>query len=99
MSFKDDWNADRDRKRAEREAKQFARRMASPVARSEVFQFGELQLQHLASLALAIEALEDILVGQGLLEPDELMSAMKTLAQQKSDIAIASAVTADQAQV
>ena len=92
MGFSAQWKADRDQRRAEREQKQFARRMAGPVARGEVAQFGELQLQHIASLALAIEALEDVLIGNGLLEPDELLGTMKLLAQQKSEVALASQV-------
>lgn len=95
MSFNDQWKADRDAKRAERESRQFARRMAGPVARGEVAQFGELQLQHIASLSLAIEALEDILIGAGVLEPDELLDTMKLMAQQKSEVALAAQVAGD----
>lgn len=96
MSFKDAWAKDKERKRLERDMLQFNRRMAAPIARGEVFQFGEVQLQHLASLALAIEALEDILVGSGVLEPDELMDRMKFLAEQKAAVAEAAQATQGQ---
>jgi hypothetical protein len=91
----DQWKADRDQKRAEREARQFARRMASPVARGEVAQYGELQLQHIASLALAIEALEDLLVGAGVLDIDELLDTMKLISAHKMDIALAAQAASD----
>lgn len=96
MSFKDDWNNDRARKRHERDVAQFMRRMSSPVARGEVFQLGEAQAQHIASLALALEALEDILVGCGVLEPDELMSVMDVLARRKAEQAQAAAAVSAQ---
>lgn len=72
------------------------RRMQSPIARGEVFQFGELQLQHLASLALAIEALEDILVGTGVLDAEELMDTMKLIAARKAEVTAAAQATANQ---
>lgn len=85
MSFRDDWEKEKARKRLERDVAQFQRRMAGPVARGEVFQLGEVQMQHLASLALALEALEDILVGEGVLERDELMDTMHVLATRKRE--------------
>jgi hypothetical protein len=91
VSFKDDYQLEKARKRMERDAKQFQRRMCSPVARGEVFQLGEVQMQHLASLALAVEALEDILIGKGVLEPDELMDTMRLMAEAKREVAAAAA--------
>lgn len=99
MTFREDWTKERDANRAARAAKSFARRMQSPVPRGEVFQLGEAQMQHLASLALAIEALEDILVGRGVLDRDELMDTMYTMAAAKADIAVAAHCTAGTAQV
>jgi len=96
VSFRDDWKADRDRKRIERDAKQFMRRMQTPVARGEVFQLGEVQMQHLASVALAIEALEDLLVGRGVLEPDELMTTMRVMALAKREVAEAAQAAAQE---
>lgn len=96
MSFRDDWTKEKERKRLERDVSQFQRRMSQPIARGEVMQFGELQIQHLASLALAIEALEDILVGRGVLEQDELMDTMKLMATHKAEqVAAAQAVATE----
>lgn len=39
---------------------------------------------HLGSLACAVEALEEILVEKGVLQPDELMTRLKTLAEKKA---------------
>jgi hypothetical protein len=83
------WQQEREQKRAAREARQFQRRMSSPVMRGEVASFGEAQLQHIASLALALEALEDILVGRGVLDRDELMDTMLLMSQQKAEVAVA----------
>jgi len=96
MSFKDDWQRDRDAKRMARDVAQFQRRMSTPVARGEVYQLGETQLQHLASLALAIEALEDILVGSGVLEQEQLMDCMKLLAARKAEQIAAAQATQGQ---
>ena len=85
------WNEEKQQKRAERDAKQFMRRMAGPIARGEVAQFGEAQALHIASLALAIEALEQLLVQRDILKADELMDLMKALASQKSEQALAAA--------
>lgn len=96
MSFRDDWHKERDAKRLARDVAQFQRRMSTPVARGEVYQLGEAQLQHLASLALAIEALEDILVGAGVLEQEQLMDCMKLLAARKAEQIAAAQATQGQ---
>lgn len=96
MSFRDDWDRDKARKRLERDTAQFMRRMQSPVARGEVYQLGEVQMQHLASLALAMEALEDILVGAGVLDRDELMDCMAILAERKAEQVKAAQAAAQQ---
>lgn len=96
MSFKDDWQREKERKRMQRDVVQFQRRMASPVARGEVYQLGETQMMHLASLALAMEALEDILVGAGVLDRDELMDCMELIAKRKAEQATAEQAVAQQ---
>ena len=93
------WQEERDRKRVERDMRKFARRMQTPVARGEVFQLGELQAQHIASLALALEALEDILVGRGVLDTEELMDTMKLMAERKAEVAVAASAAQGQVQV
>lgn len=96
MSFRDDWQRDKERKRMERDVVQFQRRMSGPVARGEVYQLGETQMMHLASLALAMEALEDILVGAGVLDRDELMDTMVLMAKRKAEQAEAAQAAAQQ---
>lgn len=90
VTFSEDWKKERDAKKLERDMKSFQRRMATPVMRGEVYNMGELQLQHIASLALAVEALENILIERGLLLDDELMDRMQMLAHEKQQIAEAS---------
>lgn len=85
MTFNDEWRKDRERKRLERDMKQFQRAMSTPIARGEVLSLGEAQLQHIASIALAIEALEDILIGAGLLHPDQLLDTMQIMAKAKAE--------------
>jgi imidazolonepropionase-like amidohydrolase len=91
--FNTKWAADKLRAKAEREQRQLARTMASPVARGEVARLGEIQLQHIASLALAIEALDVLLVEKGLFADNEIMDRMRQLAEQKADVAIATDAT------
>lgn len=91
--FRTKWAEDKLKARAEREQRQFARSMAAPIARGEVAHFGEIQLQHIASLALAMEALDTLLVEKGVLADNEIMDRMKTLATQKADIATAAEAT------
>lgn len=83
------WQRDKEQKRTEREAKQFMRRMAGPIARGEMVQFGEVQAMHIASLALALEALEQLLIERNVLKTDELMELMKALADKKQEQAAA----------
>ena len=94
--FSDDWKRDRDAKRLQRDVVQFQRRMSSPIARGEVFHLGEVQMQHLASLALAMEALEDLLVGAGVLDRDELMDTMELMAERKREQVEAAQAAAEQ---
>jgi hypothetical protein len=91
--FKNNWAANKLRTKQEREQRQFARHMASPIARGEVAQFGELQLQHIASLALAMEALDTLLVEKGLFADNEIMERMGKLANEKAEIAAAAHAT------
>ena len=94
MAFRDEWQKDKERKKLERDLKQFQQRMSTPIARGEVFQMGEMQVQHIASLALAIEALEAIFIERGTLKEDELMNRMKQLAEQKQEQVDAAAAAA-----
>jgi hypothetical protein len=91
--FHNKWATDKLRAKAEREQRQFARAMASPIARGEVAQLGKLHLHHIASLALAMEAIDTLLVEKGLFADNEIMDRMKVLATKKADIAIAAEAT------
>lgn len=91
MTFSEDWKKEKESKKLERDMKSFQRRMSAPILRGEVFNMGELQLQHIASLALAIEALERILVERGVLVGDELLDRMHMISHEKAEIAQAAA--------
>jgi hypothetical protein len=88
-----DWRTEKEQKRAERETARFQRYLVSPVLRGEVLKLGEEHLEHIASLALAVEALEDILIAQNILRPDELLTKMKALAEKKAEQTAAADLT------
>ena len=67
--------------------------MASPISRGEVSQMEERILSNVMSTAMAIEALETILVAKGLLKDDELMVAVADLLKSKKEQAGAAAVS------
>lgn len=67
--------------------------MASPISRAEAMQMEERLTMNAASCAAGLEALEGILVKQGILKENELMAAVKSLIEQKGDQAHAAAVT------
>lgn len=96
--FKTKWAESRLKVRAEREQRQFARAMASPVARAELASVQEMQLNHIASLALAMESLEELLVAKGILEADQLMAHMEVVAKRKMEQVEAAAATRENAQ-
>lgn len=93
------WQQEKEQKRMERDARQFMRRMAGPIARGEMVQFGEVQALHIASLALAIEALESLLISKDVLKADELMDLMKSLSAQKAEQAAAAAAADSQSKL
>jgi len=64
--------------------------MAKPLSRAEAQALEDRMLAHVMSCACGIEALEIILVKQGLLKKDELMEAVKELLEKKSKQAAAS---------
>lgn len=83
------WADERDKKRAERQQRQLQRALAAPPARGEVFSSMSVLEQHVASVAIAIEALENRLVVAGVLKPDELMNEIQSLIKAKSESAAA----------
>lgn len=67
--------------------------MASPISRGEVSQMEERILSNVMSTAMAIEALETILVAKGILKDDELMTAVSELLKSKKEQAGAAAIS------
>lgn len=78
-----EWAAEKERKKLERDMRKFQRSMSTPILRGEVLQLGEAQLEHIASLALAVEVLEALLIEHKLLKEDELIDRMKAMALEK----------------
>jgi hypothetical protein len=79
------YQTDRDAKKVERDTKRFQRAMATPVSRGEVIAIGEAQANHVMSIAIGIEALENVLVEAGILYDGELMERAKALAALKHE--------------
>lgn len=67
--------------------------MASPISRGEVSQMEDRILSNVMSTAMAIEALETLLVQKGVLKDDELMTAVTELLKSKKEQAAADAVS------
>ena len=79
------YQSEKDAKRAERDMKRLQRAMATPVTRGEVISIGEAQANHVMSIAIGIEALENVLVEAGILYDGELMERAKALAALKHE--------------
>jgi len=77
------WQEERDAKRRERDIKRHMRAMATPVSRGETINVTMSLEQHLTSVALAIEALDTLLVEKGILADNEILDKMKVLAETK----------------
>lgn len=77
------WEEDKRQKRLERDIKKLNRVMAAPPSRSEVLS-GENELRmNIASTAIAVEALELLLVERGILKDNEVLDKMKVLMEEK----------------
>ena len=83
-------------KRQQRDMKKLQRAMATPVMRGEVVAIGEAQAQHIISIAIAVEALENILVQAGILYDGELMERAKEVAALKHEQAQIQVAQGDQ---
>jgi len=59
--------------------------MQQPVSRGEATMMEDRLLTNILSTATAIEALEGLLVKQGLLKDNELMAEVKRLLEQKTE--------------
>jgi hypothetical protein len=80
-----EWQADKERKRAERQQKQFDRAMAAPPPRAEIFSQTTQLFNQVSSVALAIESLETLLIAKGVLKDNELMESIESLVRAKSE--------------
>ena len=80
-----EWQADKERKRVERQQRQFDRAMASPPPRAEIFSQTSQLFNQVSSVALAIESLESLLISKGVLKDNELMEAIEALVRAKSE--------------
>lgn len=79
------WKDERDAKRDASRLKRLSRALAAPAPRGELYKSAMELQQHVASVALALEALEYLLVQKGTLAENELMEALTLLLKQKAD--------------
>lgn len=87
------YKAEKEAKQLEREVRRQMRAMATPVLRGEVATLAEGIANNVASLALAVEVLEQLLIEAKVLEPDVLMARMRLAAEAKKEQALAAALT------
>jgi len=87
------WQEERDAKRRERDIKRHMRAMATPISRGESLNVMVGMEGHLTSVALAIEALDNLLVEKGILADNEILDKMKVLAETKRSQMEAEAAT------
>ncbi len=78
-----DWQAEKAAKRATRDRKRLEHALAVPVTRGEAISRENMLLQNVASTALALEALESLLVERGLLKDNEVLDKMAALMKEK----------------
>ncbi len=67
--------------------------MREPISRGEAMAMEERLMMNVGSTAAGIEALENILISKGLLEKEQLMSAVKELIKVKTDQSAAAIAT------
>jgi hypothetical protein len=77
------WEQEKAVKRAQRDMKKLQRALAMPVSRDEAISRENMLLQNIASTAIAVEAMETLLVSKGILSDNEVLDAMKALMEQK----------------
>ncbi len=72
-------------KRLEREQKALMRFMSSAPARGEMIETAGAMQREIVSVALAIEAVETLLIERGILKDNEVMERIQVLAAQKRE--------------
>ena len=77
------WKEEKEQKRQERELKRHMRVMATPVSRGESLNVMMGLQEQVVSLALAVEALDTLLVEKGVLKDNEVLDRMKVIAAAK----------------
>jgi len=77
------WHEEKAAKRHERDMKKLERALAVPVSRGEAISRENMLLQNVASTAMAVEALESLLVERGILKDNEILDKMAALVKEK----------------
>lgn len=76
---------DKTRSRMARDQRRFERIMASPPARGEMLEYQRGLLENVTSVALALEALDRLLIAKGILKDNELLDEIKVLVELKTE--------------
>jgi hypothetical protein len=77
------YTSERAAKRLERDQKMLARALANPITLGQSISRENLLRENIASTAIAIEALETLLVRRGILADNEVLDTMKELMDAK----------------
>ncbi len=77
------WQEEKAAKRHERDMKKLERALSVPVSRGEAISRENMLLQNVASTAMAVEALESLLVERGILKDNEILDKMSALVKEK----------------
>ncbi len=77
------WQEEKAAKRHERDMKKLERALSVPVSRGEAISRENMLLQNVASTAMAVEALESLLVERGILKDNEILDKMADLMKEK----------------
>lgn len=80
-----DWAKEKEQKRLDRMQKSLQRALAAPPARGEVLSGLSTLQQHVASVAVAIEALENCLVRAKILGDGDVLREVEALLKSKSE--------------
>jgi hypothetical protein len=77
------WDEEKAAKRAARQQKQLERAMASPISIGQSLSQNNQLLENLASVAIAVEAMESLLVEKEILGDNAVLDRMKALMEAK----------------
>lgn len=94
-----DWAKEKEQKRLDRLNRSLQRALAAPPARGEMLSSISTLQQHVTSVAIAIEALEILLMTAGILKENELMEQIESLIKAKAEAAQAAEAAEQKGQV